>query len=507
MKISISENNSNVDFKPVEVNTLQDFVGLATKYNYSTGIFKDNYRNKANFIEAECIALDVDNEDPEDNYTIADAKEKFKDFKHIIMPSKSHQLIKNNRIADRFRIILFLETPITSAKDFTATWVELLNYYPAADKACKDASRFYYPSPKSYSVNEQGRSWPVTRYVEPVANELDVALSDNEKGQLARSTLNFLTLGAPIGKRNARLFKAAKDMQEQGFSITECKARVSNMITLTGNWGTNYLNETDIMAIENAYKEEPMYQPREGEVIRKSAFKFETLREMKESSSEVDWFVEDLLSVGGFSIFSGEPKIGKSTLLRNLIKETLVGGNFLGRKVKKGRVMLFSFEEQRKILSTQLEKCGVNPDDTNLLIHTGDVFGEDIFQDLEDAILDYQPALVILDTVFAMSKVESINSYKETYDALKPIRHLARSSGASVIGVHHNNKSGRFMGSQAIYAVVDTMMSFIAQNDRRYFYANGKDGVPFHDQELLFNANTQTYTLGKAREKRKADLL
>lgn len=505
MRISIGDDN--VNFKPVEVNSLQEFVRLATKHNYSTGIFKDNYRNKANFIEAECIALDVDNEDPEDNYTIADAKERFADYRHIIMPSRSHQKEKNGRVADRFRVILFLERPITDAKDFTATWVELLNYYPAADKACKDASRFYYPSPKAYSVNDQGRSWPVTQYVVPEVEPLDVALQSGERGQLSRSTLNFLTYGAPAGYRNARLFKAAKDMQEQGFSIEECKSRVSSMIALTGNWGTSYLNETDVMAIQNAYKDVPMYEPREGEVTRKSAFKFETLREMKESADNIDWFVENLLSVGGFSIFSGEPKIGKSTLLRNLVKETLEGGTFLGRKVKKGRVMLFSFEEQRKILATQLEKCGVNPDSPDLLIHTGDVFGEDVLQDLEDAILDFKPALVILDTVFAMSKVESINSYKETYDALKPLRHLARQSGASFIGVHHNNKSGRFMGSQAIYAVVDCMMSFIAQRDRRYLWTSGKDGEHFDDQELMFNATTQTYSLGKAREKRKVDLL
>lgn len=505
MRISIGDDN--VNFKPVEVNNLYDFVEFATKHNYSTGIFKDNYRNKANFLEAECIALDVDNEDPRDNYTIASAKKIFADYKHIIMPSRSHQKEKNGRVADRFRVILFLERPITDAKDFTATWSSLLEYYPAADKACKDASRFYYPSPEAYSVNEHGRSWPVTEYVAPEPVDTTTISTNDDLGQLARSTMNFLIYGAPAGYRNARLFKAAKDMQEQGFSIEECKARVSQMIASTGNWGTQYLNETDIMTITNAYKEAPMYEPREGEPLRRSAFKFETLRQMKESAAQIDWFVEDLLSVGGFAIFSGEPKIGKSTLLRNLIKETLDGGQFLGRQVKKGRVMLFSFEEQRKILSTQLEKCGVDPDNPDLLIHTGDVFGENVMEDLEDAILDFQPTLVILDTVFAMSNIESINSYKETYDALKVFRHMARTSRACFVGVHHNNKSGRFMGSQAIYAVVDTMMSFVKQNDRRYFFSSGKDGVHFDDQELLFNPSTQTYSLGKARDKKKVDLL
>ena len=165
MKISISQQNDNVNFKPVEINSLQDLVKQATKYNYSTGIFKNNYRKKDNFIQADFIAIDVDNDDPNDTYTIEGAKEIFKDYKHIIMPTKSHRKDKNGRIADRFRVILFLETSITDAKNFTATWGQLLKYYPAADKACKDAARFYYPSPEVFSVMIKGKTWPVTDYV------------------------------------------------------------------------------------------------------------------------------------------------------------------------------------------------------------------------------------------------------------------------------------------------------------------------------------------------------
>ena len=504
MRISIGDDN--VNFKPVEVNSLQDFVNLATKHNYSTGIFKNNYRNKANFIEAECIALDVDNEDPQDNYTIDGAKQLFADYKHIIMPSKSHQKDKNGRVADRFRVILFLERPITDAKDFTATWGQLLKFYPAADKACKDASRFYYPSPQAYSVNEQGSSWPVTQYVppEPVKQEL---IKNYNLGQLSRSTLNFLTYGAPIGKRNGRLFKAAKDMQEQGFSIEECKARVANMISITGNWETNYLNETDVQAIENAYKNEPLYEPRESEVIRKSVFNMQTLSEMEESAGDVAWLAEDLIPLAGFTILSGPPKKGKSALIHGLIKETLEGGEFLGRKMTKGKVVLMSFEEQRRRLSKKLRLAKINPKDQDLLVHVGDVFGDSIMEDLEDILLDFQPKLVILDTLFAMINIESINNYKEVYDALKIVRDLSRKTGAAIIGTHHTNKTGHFMGSQAIYGVPDEKINFIAHNDKRFLYSSGKDGVQFSDQEIVYNPLTQTYTLGKQREKRKVDLL
>lgn len=499
MRISISQDN--VNFKPVAINNLNEFINYAKTYNYSTGIFKDNYRNKANFVEAECIALDVDNDGPSDFYTIEDAAKVFKDYKHIIMPSKSHQKEKNGKIADRFRIILFLNDTITDSKDFTATWLDLLKFYPGADRACKDASRFYYPSPQSYSVNENGKTWPISKYVEPEKNELDAYITNGEKGQLSKQTLNFLAYGAPAGKRNKRLFKAAKDMQEQGFSIEECKIRITAMIDLTKNWGTPHLNKTDIMTIENAYKNIPMYEPREGEVSSPSVFKFQTVKEMVQEAGNVEWLVDGMLSVGGFSVIAGPPKKGKSTIVRQLIKTICQGGTFLEREVKKGSVVYLSFEEQPAILKEQFDAIGINENDP-IMIHVGAVFDDRALSDLEQALYEFCPDLVVIDTLFDISQLEDINSYKAVKDALARIRDIARKTNTHILGVHHTNKTGQFMGSQAIYGAVDTMMSFHAFKDRRYLTTSGKHGAFFDDQELIYNAANMHYTLGDAKTKR-----
>lgn len=499
MQISISQDN--VNFTPVEIRSLQEFVEYATKYNYSTGTFKNNYRNKANFVEAECIALDVDNEKVNDNYTIEEAKQLFKDFKHIIMPSKSHQRDKNGKIADRFRIILFLEKPITDAKTFTATWNSLLSFYPGADKACKDASRFYYPSPNVYSINEQGNAWPVTEYVAPETNELDAALEQGERGQLSKSTLNFLAYGAPAGKRNPRLYKAAKDMQEQGFSIDECKARVNSMIQLTGNWGTTYLNEKDIETINNAFKDLPMYDKRNGEATRRSVFNFQTIDEMIKEAGNINWLVQDMLSVGGFSIIAGPPKTGKSTIVRQLVKSVCQGGEFLERNVKPGPVLYLSFEEQPAVLKQQFDLVGITGKDP-IIIHTGAVFDERALEDLEEAIYDFSPNLVVLDTLFDISQLEEINSYKAVKDALSKIRQIARNTDTHIMGVHHTNKLGQFLGSMAIYGAVDTMITFKNFKDQRFITTIGKHGTFLDDHEVIYNPVNMSYTLGKNYEKK-----
>lgn len=510
MLISISPNNDNVNFEPVEVTSLEEFIEYATKYNYSTGTFKNNRRSKANFLNAESIAIDVDNENDGDNYTIEQAVTIFKEYQHIIMPSKSHRKPKEIRggqlkTADRFRVILFLKDQITSEKTFTSTWKELQKFYPAADVQCKDASRFYYPSPEIFSKNPIGKKWSVTEYVIPETKPLpDLAQSDGPKGQLSRTTMNFLLDGVPeaIGNEkrgNRRLFKASKDMQEQGFTLEDCRRKIQGMIDSTKNWHSPELNEHDLDTIENAYKETPLYSPREGEVVSTNAFKFQSISNMIKDAQDVDWMVEDLLVRGGFSVMAGPPKTGKSTLVRQLIKAVCEGGTFLGRGVEQGSVAYLTFEEQPSILKEQFDKIGIT-EDHNISIHVGGIVGQDTLADFEEAIEDMKPDLVIIDTLFEMSNLDDINGYKATYDFLRIIRNIARKNDTHILGVHHTNKLGQFMGSQAIYAAVDTMFTFVQQRDRRFLFSSGKHGDHFKDQELLFDAPTESYSLGKERE-------
>lgn len=505
MRISVSPSSDKTTFEPVEINSIQDLVKHATSHDYSMGVFKDNYRNKKNFLEAQAIAIDVDNDGPNDNYTIGQAADLFKDYKHVIMPSKSHQKDKNGKVADRFRVILFLDNSITNAKDFTATWKSIYNMYPAADRACKDASRFYYASPEVYSINDTGKDWPVTQYVEPQVNDLDRALTEGT-GQLSRQTLNFFMDGAPEGKRNMLLFKAAKDMQEQGYTQEDCIAKVEAMITSGGDWATDYVNEKDLECIDNAFKDDPMYDKREGEVIRPSIFKFQTLDDMVEEAGEINWLCDGLLTMGGFSLIVGPPKSGKSTLLRQLVLSVAQGGHFLGRDITQGRVLYLTFEEQPEVLKKQFDAAGRRAGDP-ITVHVGNVFANPdvVYDDIQAAIQEYEPTLVILDTLFDVIQLETINDYNEVKKALAKMRTIARETGTHIIGVHHTNKGGEgnnsIMGSNAIHGALDTLMRFVQERERRYLFSNGKHGNHFKDQELIFDYKTQRYAIGKKRQR------
>ncbi len=507
MRISVSPQNDNVNFRPVEINSLQDLVDQALQFNYSTGVFKDNHRNKSNFQEAQCIALDIDNDGPNESHTMAEARKIFGDYKHIIMPSKSHNKEKNGRIAERFRVILFLENKITDAKDFTATWKTIYDVYPAADRACKDASRFYFPSTEVYNINEGGKSWPTATYTPPETNKLDDALGNTKDlGQLSRRTLNFLMTGAPAGRRNVELFKAAKDMQEQGYSKDRVIAKLQAMIDSGGDWTEEAVNEKDLECIDNAFTQDPMYDKREGEVLRNSIFNFQSLETMIDEAGEINWLAEGLLTEGGFSLMVGPPKAGKSTLVRQLVRSVCQGDHFLGRDIAQGGVLYLTFEEQPSVLKQQFAACGIKVGDP-LTIHVGNVFADQnlVFEDIRAAIDEFQPSLVVLDTLFDIVQVESVNDYKETKMALAKMRTIARETGTHILGVHHTNKGGEgnnsIMGSNGIHGALDCLIRFVQERERRYLFSNGKHGRHYNDQEIIFDYKTQTYAIGKKREK------
>lgn len=74
------------------------------------------------------------------------------------------------------------------------------------------------------------------------------------RGRLSRKTQEFLANGAPAGQWNTALFLAAKDHQEQGYSIEETIERLNAV--------TGVLDEADGKTIRSAFAREPKYEPR-----------------------------------------------------------------------------------------------------------------------------------------------------------------------------------------------------------------------------------------------------
>lgn len=251
---------------PVKEVNFNELVDIATRQTYSLGYYKDNVRRESNFLGAFAIGLDIDNSDPENQMSLAEAQDIFGQYKHIIMTSRSHQKsTKNGRDipkVDRFRVILFLSREINDPGVYRNTWHSLRKKYPAIDRACADPCRVWYASPGLVSQRAVGD------LVEPVetapaperpATPLPHLFIDpTTKGQLAKSTRDFLERGAPEGEWNNTLYKAARDFNQQNYT----KEEAIHLLTKATQNYYGYLDKSDLRTIDQAYSRPAKHAPR-----------------------------------------------------------------------------------------------------------------------------------------------------------------------------------------------------------------------------------------------------
>lgn len=256
VKLSILPKNI-VDTQVVEFDTLKELCDLICNNDYSGILFKNNYRRQDNFISSEFIILDFDNNPSDPKLSLIEAIQTFSEYKCIISTSRNHQRPKDDKPkADRFRVILFTEQPITNLKDYLTTWLSVAKRYPATDQKCKDGARFFYSSQEVRHCNEHGKLIPIVKAAEvtPTTSGLARTYSAEDRGELSYNTQKFLTNGAPSGSWNSTLYLAAKDFQEQLYTMDECIAELEKI--------DGYLDSSSLSTIRSAYKNEPKYPPR-----------------------------------------------------------------------------------------------------------------------------------------------------------------------------------------------------------------------------------------------------
>ena len=170
--------------------------------------------------------------------------------------------------------------------------------------------------------------------------------------------------------------------------------------------------------------------------------------------SELDRVLGGGLVKGSVVLLSGEPGIGKSTLLLQIC-DTLA----------KSRVVLYvSGEESRGQLKLRAVRLKVSGDQLYILTETN------IEKILEEA-KKIKPDVIIADSVQTMysdhvtSAPGSVNNVKEV--AISFIS-KAKSEGVSVILVGHVNKEGGIAGPKVLEHMVDAVLSF--EGDKRQAY-------------------------------------
>jgi len=193
---------------------------------WSPAIFNNSYKRDANYSHTPSLmVLDIDNGLSLAN---ADARCRSLGLKFAILPTKSHQKMKNNVVCDRYRIILFLSKPIESREVFDCTWQYVKQeLFPEMDPACSDEGRGYYFSTFIASYSLQGALLePKATPMAPREQKSLKTVNSAQERDLRKSTYKFLADGAAPGTRDLEIFKAASDFKECGFDVEKAVSRI-----------------------------------------------------------------------------------------------------------------------------------------------------------------------------------------------------------------------------------------------------------------------------------------
>lgn len=176
--------------------------------------------------------------------------------------------------------------------------------------------------------------------------------------------------------------------------------------------------------------------------------------------AEFDRVLSGGLVPGSVTLLGGEPGIGKSTLLLQVLSARAARGH---------RVMLVSAEESAHQVRLRAERLGPIPD-TLMILPTTDV------ATVLAAVAATPPDLVVVDSIQAVALGAAVpgerratgvpGSVTQVRESADQLVALAKSKEIAVVLVGHVTKDGALAGPRALEHMVDTVLSF--EGDRHH---------------------------------------
>lgn len=144
--VTVGSRSNCVYPNPVTV-TDADTMRQAAAFDHVCAAYKQNYRSVDNFLKADCLPMDCDNDhsdDPDDWLTPFDVAMDFLGVGMIFVYSKSHMKQKGKRgPRPRFHVY-FICTETTNSEIYSSWKDRLIADYPYFDDGAKDSARFLF---------------------------------------------------------------------------------------------------------------------------------------------------------------------------------------------------------------------------------------------------------------------------------------------------------------------------------------------------------------------------
>lgn len=179
------------------------------------------------------------------------------------------------------------------------------------------------------------------------------------------------------------------------------------------------------------------------------------------SKAEIDYLIPGMLPVGETVLLSSDPKVGKTLLAYDAAFAIATGReDFLGNKVKQGKVLIIQCDESMSTAAGRLIKRGFSHADNDWVQYVNS-FSILEMPFLEQRLKEFRPSLVIIDSLRRINTGRTISENSAEFtDAIYQLKELLGRYSASGILIHHNNKNsdavgvGRVRGSSAIVGAV-----------------------------------------------------
>ena len=142
-------NEKNTVYPHKKVITSEADLKKAIAYDHVDAEYRNNTRSEANFILADALTLDCDNDhsdDPEEWITAESVDEALRDVSYAITFSRHHMLPKGSKTARPRFHITFQIAPCTDPVAYKATKQRIYAEFPFFDKNALDAARFMFGS-------------------------------------------------------------------------------------------------------------------------------------------------------------------------------------------------------------------------------------------------------------------------------------------------------------------------------------------------------------------------
>ena len=167
-------------------------------------------------------------------------------------------------------------------------------------------------------------------------------------------------------------------------------------------------------------------------------------RRLKTGMAELDRVLGGGLVPGSLVLVGGEPGVGKSTLLLQMM-------GHLG-----GRCLMVSGEESPRQVAMSARRIGVGESGFRVLAET-DV---DV---IEATILEERPEVVVVDsiqTLYSPDLAGAPGSVGQVRESAARLMRVAKSEGIAVVLVGHVTKEGSIAGPRVLEHMVDTVLQF-----------------------------------------------